>query len=397
MTSKPSGASRQLFARLRQAILLSGLALAVQMGHAQTFKALYSFTGGADGALPRAPLAVIKGKVVGSTPYGGVAAYPNGNGTIVEVDPTTGQETTLYAFPTPYGLATSSAGMIGDSAGNLYGASVGGGSNQIGSIFELSAAGLFSVLYSFTGEADGRNPHSGLTSDLAGDLYGTTVSTAFRLDPAGTLTTLCAFPIGHASESSAGPLLLVRSELFGTVIGISKSQNGNISRIDAHTGKAKVIYKFRGEPDGSWPRDGVITDGAGNLYGVTLYGGQGKERKAPAGHGAVFKLDLTTGQETILHSLANGDDGKWPTSLVRDSAGNLYGTANSGGALRKGLVFKIDTVGNFSVLYNFAGGADGSRPFSLAIAANGNLYGETSLDGISNCHGGCGGVFELIP
>jgi uncharacterized repeat protein (TIGR03803 family) len=79
--------------------------------------------------------------------------------------------------------------------------------------------------------------------------------------------------------------------------------------------------------------------------------------------------------------------------LIRDSAGNFYGTTNGGGASGAGVVFKIDTSGNETVLYSFTGGADGGFPLWAVLARDsaGNLYGTTPGGGAS----GNGVVFKL--
>src|SRR5205085_2474021 len=139
------------------------------------------------------------------------------------------------------------------------------------------------------------------------------------------------------------------------------------------------------------PVGGLVRDKAGNLYGTSLMGGA-------FGGGTVFKLD-TTGTETVLHSFIGGADGAEPDAgLVRDTAGKLYGTSLFGGVFGSGTVFKLDTTGTETVLYSFTGGADGSFPGSLIRDKAGNLYGTTRLGGAStNCILGCGTVFKLIP
>jgi uncharacterized repeat protein (TIGR03803 family) len=78
----------------------------------------------------------------------------------------------------------------------------------------------------------------------------------------------------------------------------------------------------------------VIRDTAGNLYGTTIGGGA-------SGHGTIFKLDAS-GKETVLYSFAGGTDAAAPDAdLLRDAAGNLYGTTIAGGASGAGTVFKL--------------------------------------------------------
>ena len=133
----------------------------------------------------------------------------------------------------------------------------------------------------------------------------------------------------------------------------------------------------RTAPIGTRRHAGVIRDSAGNLYGTTELGGA-------ANTGVAYKLD-TTGHETVLYSFTGGADGAYPVGVIRDSAGNLYGTTDSGGAANSGVVYKLDTAGHETVLYSFTGGADGAQPFAGVIRDSaGNLYGTTHAGGTAN-------------
>ncbi len=100
-------------------------------------------------------------------------------------------------------------------------------------------------------------------------------------------------------------------------------------KLDA-AGHETVIYRFRGGVDGSGPIGGVIRDSAGNLYGVTNGGGANTDCTVGGqACGTIFKID-SNGTKTTLHSFDGNDagsDGAFPEAgLIRDSAGNLYGT-----------------------------------------------------------------------
>jgi uncharacterized repeat protein (TIGR03803 family) len=162
---------------------------------------------------------------------------------------------------------------------------------------------------------------------------------------------------------------------FGAVFGVSPS------------GEEKVLYSFNPPPDGIIPASGLIRDTAGNFYGTTGNGGA-------SGFGTVFKV-TPSGQETVLYSFTGGTDGSIPLygSLVRDAAGNLYGTTPSGGTSDFGVVFKLDTTGAETVLHSFSG-ADGKIPYgTLAVDKSGNLYGTTYEGGAF----GGGVVFKITP
>jgi uncharacterized repeat protein (TIGR03803 family) len=158
--------------------------------------------------------------------------------------------------------------------------------------------------------------------------------------------------------------------------------------VSAPTAQAQtfsVIHNFTGGSDGADPLAGFTIDVAGNLYGTASSGGS-------SGAGVVFKLK-TSGQETVLHNFTGGADGANPqASLILDKAGNLYGTTNAGGISNAGTVFEVTRTGKERVLHTFAGGADGANPIAgLAIDKAGNLYGTTSAGGSS----GKGTVYML--
>jgi uncharacterized repeat protein (TIGR03803 family) len=165
--------------------------------------------------------------------------------------------------------------------------------------------------------------------------------------------------------------------------------------------KETVLYQFTGGEDGAFPFAGVVRDWGRNLYGTTE--GGGGTGCGGSGCGTVFKVD-TTGKETVLYAFTGGPDGGLPLGgLVRDGAGNLYGTTYSGGNATEctggcGVVFKLDTTGTETVLHTFTGGADGSNPAaSLLLDSSGNLYG-TAYQGGTGCNGsGCGVVFKITP
>ena len=157
-----------------------------------------------------------------------------------------------------------------------------------------------------------------------------------------------------------------------------------------------VLYTFRGGTDGGYP-SGLVRDAAGNLYGTTAEGGS-YTCNFSFGCGTIFKLD-PAGKETVLYRFTGlaGDGANPFAGLTRDAVGNLYGvTSFGGGACNCGTVFELDTIGKAKVLYSFAGGLDGKFPVGVMRDALGNFYGTTSAGGGSACSGlGCGTVFKL--
>jgi uncharacterized repeat protein (TIGR03803 family) len=145
-----------------------------------------------------------------------------------------------------------------------------------------------------------------------------------------------------------------------------------------------VLHKFHSS-DGRTPAGGLIHGSDGYLYGTTDFGGN-------RGCGTVFKISLS-GNFKSIYSFAGGSDGCKPArSLIRDAAGNIYGTTEAGGPSNYGTVFKIDSTGHESVLYAFTGNSDGAYPDNDLIRdKSGNLYGTT----ISGGDGGCGTLFKI--
>ncbi len=137
----------------------------------------------------------------------------------------------------------------------------------------------------------------------------------------------------------------------------------------AETATEVVLHDFA-PATGAYPVVGVIRDSAGNLYGTTTVGGT-------AGQGVVYKLDAA-GQYSVLYNFTGGADRGQPyAGVIRDSSGNLYGTT-SGGTANAGVVYKVDIAGKETVLYSFTGGADGGNPYSgVILDSSGKLYGTT--------------------
>jgi len=166
----------------------------------------------------------------------------------------------------------------------------------------------------------------------------------------------------------------------------------------------RVIYNFRGGNDGIGSND-LIADRAGNLYGTTFNGG------GPAGAGTVYELSPPEQQggdwtETILYrfSYTALDRGIGPLGrLLRNSAGNLYGTTWLGGPQGAGVAFELSPPSvmgegwTYAVLYGFGGTGLSSPEAGLVLDKAGNLYGTTVSGGTGGCAGGCGGVFKLAP
>jgi uncharacterized repeat protein (TIGR03803 family) len=312
--------------------------------------------------------------------------------------------TLLHSFTGGNDGANPFASLIRDKAGNLYGTTLNGGERNAGTVFELDSTGTITILYSFTGQqGDGRHPSAGLVRDNSGNLWSTlrdgvghSVSLGFvyKISPAGKETKPHVFkgPTSDGSNPQAGLICDPVGTFYGTTAGGGANFAGTVFKL--HAGEETVLYSFTGtNGDGAYPEASLVRDLAGNLYGTTMSGGDST-------FGTVFKLD-TSGHEVVLHSFDGTDGAQLAAGLILDGGGNLYGTTISGTTAR-GTVFKLDTAGkNFSTLYFFSGGGDGSNPLGpVVMDKKGNLYGTTQFGGDLSCgsnHQGCGVVFKLNP
>jgi uncharacterized repeat protein (TIGR03803 family) len=380
---------------------------------ASNSKVLYNFTGGNDGGDPATPLSFdASGNAYGTTVTGG--SY--GCGTVFQLKPVGSgwQQHTLWAFTcladgkNPYG------GVILDAAGDLYGTTVAGGSggtcagDGCGTVFKLTQSrGNWSenVLYNFTGGNDGFGPGSGVVSDDAGNLYGTTpdgglysMGVVYELSRNGTFTVIHAFTGGaDGGVGSLGSLLYNAGKFYGVSEIGGTAGAGTAFQLTPGSASAwtfATIHQFLGQPHAGFPYGGLIADPTGRLYGTTYFGGA-------TGNGTVYVLALADGnlKETVAYSFRGGMDGSFPTStLVFDQAGNLYGTTSTGGnpGCDCGTVFEISPVNGGvkeTVLHSFASTPDGAYPnYGLTLFDN-NLYGSTPVGGTQNQ----GIVFRFTP
>ena len=404
------GKHRSWISRIRRAepkalafgVVVAFALLASASVHAQTFTVLYSFMGPPDGSSPYAGLLLDSaGNLYGTTEEGGTTTpgCSNGCGTVFKLD-AMGNETLLYSFLGGTDGQYPMAGVIRDSAGNLYGTTSRGGTSLYGTIFKISGS-QETVLHSFIG-IDGAFPDSRLIRDSAGTLYGTAYlggsgtgagtcvfgcGTVFKLDKAGKVTVFSFSGYPKDGQYPTAGVIPGPAGGYGTTSGGGTSNYGNVFKISTR-GRETVLHNFSWL-DGANPLAGVIQDAAGNLYGTTQVGGA-------FGYGTVFKIN-TSGQETVLYSFTLDADGASPTGgLVLGKDGNLYGTTQSGGTSERGTVFKVSMDGQETVLHSFDGN-DGAYPSGDLIEdAAGNLYGTTTAGG-TGCAEGCGVVFKLTP
>jgi uncharacterized repeat protein (TIGR03803 family) len=411
-------------------VLFAASLMAPSVLAADKLKVLYTFTGGSDGGWPYGGLIFDHaGNLYSTALGGGIPTY--GYGTAFSLTPNqngTWTETVLHDFQEPQYIDTDGlnphAGLISDSAGNMYGTTYyGGAPYDAGTVFELSPDGngqfTETLLHAFDGKHGGYSQAS-LIFDSVGNLYGTTYGveghcgTVFKLSPGpdGQWTETVLHDFGKPSPKPNGGCGLAGNLVFdsaGNLYGTTWNGGANIN--------FGCVFKLTPQPNGAWretlihsfgvtggavPYSGLIIDAKGNLYG-TNFGGDNES--CEFGCGNVFKL--TPGAhgkwtETVLHSFDFFDGAGPQASLILDSAGNLYGTTAWGGnsscAGGCGLIFKLvpGAKGQWTeTVVHYFDGLDGWGPISnLIFDSAGNLYGTALAGGPNLC---CGVAFELTP
>jgi uncharacterized repeat protein (TIGR03803 family) len=409
-------------------LLTVSVAMTVTLAAAQSSapkeEVLFSFP--ASGNLGNSPNGVLISDGAGNF-YGVNSSGGSGSGAVYEISPTAERGWTaksIYVFEGTY----YPGGLVMDSSGNLFGAIYGGGTETCsdgygdypcGAVYELSpdgSGGWSEKTIWNASQTEGWRPWS-LVLDAAGNLYGTTAytgngygGTVYELQRTGgnwTYTVLHAFG-QRGSEDGAepqGPLVFDKAgNIYGTTfLGGTAGVGTAFELKKTTTGWQEItLFDFDSSSSGAWAGwepGAVISDSAGNLYGTTYYGGVDWGQ----GYGVAFELTPTSSgawQETVLHTFLYGGPGGYSggAPLVFDSAGNLYGTAGSGGAENYGTVFQLKQSANGTwsevVLHSFpSDSSDGKYPDGLLVDSKGNLYGTTNAGG----SGAGGTVFEITP
>jgi uncharacterized repeat protein (TIGR03803 family) len=289
-----------------------------------------------NGVLPAGPLGALlqadDGSFYGVARNGGptnLTSYPIGPGAVFKVT-TNGTITTFGQLGYPNG-SHPYGGLVRGADGNYYGTTKTGGTSSDGAIYELSADGTLSSLYTSFNRTNGANPEASLVSGNDGILYGVTTvggasneGTAFKITLGGTFATLTSF-------------------------------NG---------------------ANGSNPYGSLVQGSDGNFYGTTYGGGTNNL-------GTIFQLTTNGGLTTLISF--NGSNGANPyAALIRGMDGNFYGTTYGGGTSNLGTVFQITTNSALTTLISF-NGSNGANPYAALIQdLDGYFYGTTLYGGVSN-------------
>lgn len=371
------------------------LAATPSVGFAATYSLvnLVSFKGINGGVGPNELTIDANGHLFGTTQNGGTNNY----GMVFGIAGDTHSFSVLASFTSYTNTGANPYGkLLLDSEGNLFGTTSRGGTNGVGTVFEVSS-GSHSVtnLASFSGISNGANPNAGLIADSNGNMYGTTYlggsyndGTVFQISmPSHAITPIVTFSGPNGQWSHAGLVADSSGNLYGTTSGGGSNGAGTVFEILAGTNQMITLYSFDHGAHGWNPQSELIIDAAGNLYGTNINGG-GSEQV-----GTVFKISADTHALTTLATF-DRTNGAYPYGrLVLDGQGNLFGTTYQGGTSNAGTVFEIAAGTNVVTTIHSFSGTDGRYPrVGLVADAQGNLYGTTELGGKFEQ----GTVFELI-
>ena len=330
--------------------------------------AVATFTGDGSEKNGRYPLGLVsdgEGFLWGTTDQGVTTGSGEGYGTIFKMNPVTGQVTTVAVFngfSGPNKGKSPSSVLASDGTGYVWGTTARGGGWDAGTVLKINIhTGALTTIVEFTGTsgtAKGRSPYAKFVSDGNGFMWGTT------------------------TEGGAGN--------FGTIY-----------KVNVSTGAFTTVAEFTGPigaAKGSHPRAGLASDGNGNFWGTT----SGQSSTGWVSNGTVFKLHAVTGTLTSIISFTDtigATKGRQPLAgLVSDGAGFLWGTTYAGGATDRGTVFKVNlSTSEFLTVVEFNSTAipEGSNPMAgLVMDGSGFLWGTTSGGGLPS---GLGTVFKVNP
>ncbi|MGB0008965.1 MAG: choice-of-anchor tandem repeat GloVer-containing protein [Candidatus Sulfotelmatobacter sp.] len=381
-----------LKAKLLAGIFLVAMAIAAP---AQTVSTIYKFSSGTNPNLPAGVMAQGQdGNFYGITLSGG---GPANQGAIYKISPK-GVLTSLHAMADSDG--TTCSGLTLGTDGNFYGTCHNGGANDYGTLFKVTSAGALTVLHNFAAQgstSDGCEPLAPPIQASNGDFYGTTsfcgannYGTVYKLTLAGAYSLLYSFQ--GPPDDTLLPLGLIEAdgELWGVGNGWIIS-GGGIFKITL-AGKESLVYTFKANsdgayPDGEYPSANLIQGSNGDFYGTTEEGGTANE-------GTIFEV-TAAGKETVLYSFPNQTDGAYPSlPLTQGPNGLLFGAATdcAGGGCSQAGLFDITTAGAYKNLYLYPLVCSncGQPEAPLLLSTNGTFYSTTEQGGI-----GVGSFYSL--
>ena len=402
MSPIPAGS---LFRRLCTLSLSAALTLLVApLSEAQTYTVLHDFTGGVDGAFPHQIIEGSDGNFYGTAARGGT----NDLGNIFEITPS-GAFSVLYSFTGGANGCQPEGPVFRDSNGDIYGTAheCGDPKCRCGIFFRLDTSNVLTVLHTFTRgtEAEGEFPSNDIVS-VNGELYATAEGGGsngwgilYKITKTGHLTVVHSFELGNTPGTQSD---LIRDSA-GNIYGDTYY---SVYKLDT-AGNFSVLYTFTdGVNDGADPAGRLVLGSSGTITGASQY-----TPGSQPGCGLVFRLE-GDGTLKVLHHFSNGEDGCRPATGLIDVGGTLYGTTTEGGAnvcvtgytpTSCGVLYQISKTGVYTVVHSWDGTDGGSPLDELTKGTDGSIYGITTVGGtgggycVNSNPSGCGVIFKYAP
>ncbi len=289
--------------------------------------------------------------------------------------------TDLAPFTTSVGHQ-SAAGLVRDASGNLYGTTTLGGTNNLGTVFKVAnGSGAVTTVASFSATS-GCYPTADLVMDSSGNLYGTTpyggasgVGTVYEITSGSSAVTRLASFTSAANDVASVKLVVdSHGNLYGTTPFGGNNSAGSIFEIVSGSGTITTLASFS-TGTGDDPSSGLVRDSAGNLYGTT-------PRDGPDGHGSIYELPFNTSSITVLAPFTYANAPEQASGLTMDASGDLFGTTQFGGTGGYGSVYELPAGGstiNTLASFNSSNGANPSSP--PVLDSSGDLLGTTPNGG----------------
>lgn len=402
---------------LRNALLCTAMTLAFVLPAEAKGKTLVTLDGANGEDVFASPIEASDGNLYGTTVNGGA----DGEGAIFRLTPK-GKYKVLYSFCAQSGCSDGANGewLTEGADGNFYGQTYSGGSANAGAIFEITPKGKFTPLYSWCSQTnctDGANPQSAFVQTSDGTFWGTTIGggtnnkgTVFTFVPGKAPAILYSFCSQSGCTDGSNPftgLVLASDGNFygvtaeggtnGDNCGLNGYGCGTVFRITPK-GALTTLYTFckrAGCKDGGIPQGQLIQAKDGDLYGTTDVGGV--KQYGGSGQGTVFKISLK-GKFTTLYRFCPGSscsDGIDPTAgVIQGADGAFYGTTQLGGPQGWGNVFRLTAKGTLTSVYGVDQTDGASIAAGVVQAKNGSLYGGSTEGGDTSCTYGCGVIFD---
>ena len=341
----------------------------------------------ATGSQPRGTLLqATDGNLYGATIVGGA----NGFGTLFQYNLTTNTYTNTFDFDgTANGRTPRTGTLIQATDGLLYGLAEQGGANNSGVLFQYNiTTAAFVKKFDFDATTSGQYPANALFQATDGKLYSTTKSggpnntgSLFNYNITTNSVTVNSFFLGpnDAAGSSGGVMQASNGKLYGLAAQGGLPNLGVLYEFNITTNTYSTVVAFGESTTGKWSQGSLMKASNGKLYGTTYRGGINNA-------GVLFEYDATTNTQIVKFNFDITSTGLNPKGkLIQASNGLLYGMTSIGGANNSGTLFQYNTVTNvYSKLFDFDAISGNSPNGSLLQAADGNLYGLTVNGGVNN-------------